>query len=30
VSDVAATLGTISYEILTTVGQRVKRVYFKE
>jgi len=30
VSEVAATLGTISYEILTTVGQRVKRVYFKE
>jgi alanine racemase len=30
VSEVAAVLGTISYEILTSVGQRVKRVYFKE
>ena len=30
VSEVAAVLGTIAYEILTTVGQRVKRVYFKE
>ena len=30
VSEVADTLGTISYEILTSVGQRVKRVYFKE
>lgn len=30
VSEVAATLGTIPYEILTSVGQRVKRVYFKE
>ena len=30
VSEVAATLGTISYEILTSVGQRVKRIYFKE
>lgn len=30
VSEVAATLGTISYEILTSIGQRVKRVYFKE
>jgi alanine racemase len=29
VSEVAAVLGTISYEILTSVGQRVKRVYFK-
>ena len=30
VSEIAASLGTISYEILTSVGQRVKRVYFKE
>ena len=30
VNEVAATLGTISYEILTSIGQRVKRVYFKE
>jgi alanine racemase len=30
VSEVAAALGTISYEVLTSVGQRVKRVYFKE
>lgn len=30
VSEVAQTLGTISYEILTSIGQRVKRVYFKE
>ncbi len=30
VNEVATTLGTISYEILTTIGQRVKRVYFKE
>ena len=30
VTEVAALLGTISYEILTSVGQRVKRVYFKE
>jgi len=30
VSEMADTLGTISYEILTSVGQRVKRVYFKE
>ena len=30
VNEVAAALDTISYEILTTVGQRVKRVYFKE
>jgi alanine racemase len=30
VSEVAAILGTISYEILTSIGQRVKRVYFKE
>ena len=30
ITEVAETLGTISYEILTSVGQRVKRVYFKE
>ena len=30
ISEVAQTLGTISYEILTSIGQRVKRVYFKE
>ncbi len=30
VSEVASILGTISYEILTSIGQRVKRVYFKE
>ena len=30
VSEVAAALGTISYEVLTSIGQRVKRVYFKE
>jgi len=30
VSEVAATLETIPYEILTSVGQRVKRIYFTE
>ena len=30
VTEVAELLGTISYEILTSIGQRVKRVYFKE
>ncbi len=30
VSEVAKALDTISYEILTSVGQRVKRIYFKE
>lgn len=30
VSRVAEMMGTISYEVLTTVGQRVKRVYFEE
>jgi len=30
VSEVARALETISYEILTTIGQRVKRIYFKE
>lgn len=30
VSEVAETLGTISYEILTSIGQRVKRIYFKD
>jgi len=30
VSDVAGYLGTIPYEIFTSVGQRVKRIYFTE
>ncbi len=30
VSQVAEWLGTIAYEVLTTVGQRVKRIYFTE
>jgi len=30
VSKIAEWMGTISYEVLTTVGQRVKRVYFEE
>lgn len=30
VSDVAATLGTIPYEILTSVSPRVKRIYYRE
>ncbi len=30
VSKVAAWMGTIPYEVLTTVGQRVKRIYFEE
>lgn len=30
VTDVAARAGTISYEILTNISQRVKRVYFEE
>ncbi len=30
VSQVADWLGTIAYEVLTTVGQRVRRVYFSE
>ena len=30
VSEVAARMGTIPYEVLTTVGQRVKRIYFEE
>lgn len=30
VEEIAETLGTIPYEILTTVSSRVKRVYFKE
>ncbi len=30
VSEMAGTLGTIPYEILTNVSQRVKRVYFQE
>lgn len=30
VDDIAETLGTIPYEILTSVSQRVKRVYYRE
>jgi alanine racemase len=30
VDTVAKWMGTISYEVLTTVGQRVKRIYFEE
>lgn len=30
VSDIAKRIGTIPYEIMTAVSQRVKRVYFKE
>ncbi len=30
VSQVAGWMGTIPYEVLTTVGQRVKRIYFEE
>jgi len=30
VSEVASQMGTIPYEVLTTVGQRVKRIYFEE
>ncbi|MBQ2403635.1 MAG: bifunctional UDP-N-acetylmuramoyl-tripeptide:D-alanyl-D-alanine ligase/alanine racemase [Prevotella sp.] len=30
VSDIAERIGTIPYEIMTAVSQRVKRVYFKE
>ncbi len=30
VSEVSADLGTIPYELLTSIGQRVKRVYFME
>ena len=30
VSEVASRMGTIPYEVLTTVGQRVKRIYFEE
>jgi alanine racemase len=30
VSKIAEWMGTIPYEVLTTVGQRVKRVYFEE
>jgi alanine racemase len=30
VNEVAAILETIAYEILTSVGQRVKRIYYKE
>ena len=30
VSDMAAILGTIPYEIMTSVSSRVKRIYLKE
>ncbi|MDD3256308.1 MAG: alanine racemase C-terminal domain-containing protein, partial [Parabacteroides sp.] len=30
VSELSETLGTISYEILTSISPRVKRVYFRE
>ena len=30
VGEIAGLMGTIPYEVLTTVGQRVKRVYFEE
>lgn len=30
ITDVAKTIGTIPYEILTGIGQRVKRVFYKE
>lgn len=30
IQDLAAVLGTIPYEVLTSVGERVKRVYFSE
>ena len=30
VGQVALWMGTIPYEVLTTVGQRVKRIYFEE
>ena len=30
VTEVAEKLGTIPYEVLTSVSQRVKRIYFKE
>lgn len=30
VSEVAAAIGTISYEVLTSIGQRIKRVYIEE
>lgn len=30
VAELASTLGTISYEILTSVSERVKRVYYRE
>mgnify|MGYP003339269416 CR=1 FL=1 len=29
-TEIAKTLGTIAYEVLTGVSQRVKRVYFQE
>ena len=30
VTEIADKLGTIPYEVLTSVSRRVKRVYFKE
>jgi alanine racemase len=30
VSQIAQWMGTIPYEVLTTVGQRVKRIYYEE
>ncbi len=30
VEDIADTLGTIPYEILTSVSPRVKRIYYRE
>jgi len=30
VSDIAQTIGTIPYEVLTGISQRVKRVYLQE
>lgn len=30
VDEIAATLGTIPYEVLTSISQRVKRVYYRE
>ena len=30
ISDIATTLGTIPYEVLTSIASRVRRVYFRE
>jgi alanine racemase len=30
VNEIAADLQTIPYEVLTSIGQRVKRIYYKE